>query len=250
MQGDGAYSPEILTFNGVIVTNSAIDQADQGAAVIGYMSKYTNNTFINFIGCQVNKFAAGTKDSTNKMNHCGAFIGKAESLARTVTFNNCIANNIELYNVQNGGLFAGYVNGTCTINGGSANIGTITSRTAGDGGYSMGGLIGKAESILNIEGTTETLVSVKNISIRETTVNSKSEYAGGVAGSAAPTNIQNVDVENIRLDGKNLCGLIGYVNGGADVKNVKISNSYLANCSQSTDQRAVGGFFGIINGAF
>lgn len=247
---DGAYSPEILTFNGVIVTNSAIDQADQGAAVIGYMSKYTNNTFINFIGCQVNKFAAGTKDSTNKMNHCGAFIGKAESLARTVTFNNCIANNIELYNVQNGGLFAGYVNGTCTINGGSANIGTITSRTAGDGGYSMGGLIGKAESILNIEGTTETLVSVKNISIRETTVNSKSEYAGGVAGSAAPTNIQNVDVENIRLAGKNLGGLIGYVNGGADVKNVKISNSYLANCSQSTDQRAVGGFFGIINGAF
>ena len=41
-----------------------------------------------------------------------------------------------------------------------------------------------------------------------------------------------------------------FVNGGADVKNVKISNSYLANCSQSTDQRAVGGFFGIINGAF
>lgn len=256
---DGAYSPKNLTFKNVRVTDSAIDQADQGAAVIGYMSDSTNSNndkTITFSGCSVERFTAGTNNdnSTNKMNHCGAFIGKAnlpKKGERTVTFNNCIANNIELYNVQNGGLFAGYVNGTCTINGGRAATGTITSRTvSGGGGYSMGGLIGKAESTLNIEGTTETLVSVKNISIRETTVNSKSEYAGGVAGSAAPTNIQNVDVENIRLAGKNLGGLIGYVNGGADVKNVKISNSYLANCSQSTDQRAVGGFFGIINGAF
>lgn len=255
---DGAYSPKYLTFENVHVEDSTIDQADQGAAVIGYMSKYTNNTSISFNGCKVNKFTAGTKNLTNKMNHCGAFIGKAESLARTVTFENCTANNIELYNVQNGGLFAGYVNGTCTIkrncttNEGSAVNGTITSRTAVGGGYSMGGLIGKTESTLNIEGTTETPITVQNINIRETKhVNSTSNsYAGGVAGSAASTNIQNVNVENVRLAGKDLGGLIGCVNGGADVKNVKISNSYLANCSESTDQRAVGGFFGIINGTF
>lgn len=256
---DGAYSPKTLTFDDVNVTNSAIDQADQGAAVIGYMSNLTNNKEIRFTGCSVEGFTAGTNNnnSTNKMNHCGAFIGKADSpknVNRSVTFKNCTSTNISMYNVQNGGLFAGYVNGTCTINGGSADIGTITSRTAvGGGGYSMGGLIGKAESTLNIEGTTETpVVSVKNISIRETKdVNSTSKsYAGGVAGSAASTNIQNVDVDNIRLAGKDLGGLIGCVNGSADMKNVKISNSYLANCSQSTDQRAVGGFFGIINGTF
>lgn len=256
---DGAYSPESLTFDGVIVTNSAIDQADQGAAVIGYMSNLTKNIMITFTGCRVDGFTAGAENSTNKMNHCGAFIGKSDSPAkeatstdRQVEFENCTANNIELYNVQNGGLFAGYVNGTCTIKGGSADTGTITSRTAVGGGYSMGGLIGKAESTLNIERTTETPVSVQNISIRETKhVNSTSKsYAGGVAGSAASTNIQNVDVENVRLAGKDLGGLIGYVNGGANVKNVKISNSYLANCSQSTDQNAVGGFFGIINGTF
>ena len=147
------------------------------------------------------------------MNHCGAFIGKADSSAkgatstdRKVEFENCTANNIKLYNVQNGGLFAGYVNGTCTIkrncttNEGSAVNGTITSRTAVGGGYSMGGLIGKTESTLNIEGTTETPISVQNINIRETKhVNSTSNsYAGGVAGSAASTNIQNVDVENVR----------------------------------------------------
>lgn len=256
---DGAYSPESLTFDGVIVTNSAIDQADQGAAVIGYMSNLTKNIMITFTGCRVDGFTAGAENSTNKMNHCGAFIGKADSPAkgatstdRKVEFENCTANNIKLYNVQNGGLFAGYVNGTCTINGGSADTGTITSRTAVGGGYSMGGLIGKAESTLNIEGTTETPVPVNNISIRETKdVNSTSKsYAGGVAGSAALTNIQNVDVENVRLAGKDLGGLIGCVNDSADVKNIKISNSYLANCSQSTDQRAVGGFFGIINGTF
>ena len=251
---DGAYSPENLTFNNVnVTTNSAIDQADQGAAVIGYMSGSTNNKTITFISCRVDDFTAGTKDSTNKMNHCGAFIGKAESpknVNRSVTFKNCTANNIELYNVQNGGLFAGYVNGTCTIKGGSAATGTITSRTAKGGGYSMGGLIGKAESTLNIEGTTETpVVFVKNISIRETLNVNSGEYAGGVAGSAASTNIQNVDVDTIRLAGKDLGGLIGCVNGSADVKNVEISNSYLANCSESTDQRAVGGFFGIINGS-
>ena len=253
---DGAYSPDTLTFNGVNVTesvrNSVIDQADQGAAVIGYMSSSTKNKFITFTSCTVDGFTAGTDNgnSTNKMNHCGAFIGKAESLARTVTFNNCKANNIELYNVQNGGLFAGSVSGTCIINEGSAVNGTITSRTAVGGGYSMGGLIGKAESRLNIEGTTETPISVQNINIRETKhVNSTSNsYAGGVAGSAASTNIQNVDVENVRLAGKDLGGLIGYVNGGADVKNVKISNSYLANCSAT--QNAVGGFFGIIKGTF
>ena len=249
---DGAYSPNNLTFENVSVTGSAIDQADQGAAVIGYMSSSTNNKFITFTSCTVDGFTAGTdnENSTNKMNHCGAFIGKAESLARTVTFNNCTANNIKLYNVQNGGLFAGYVNGTCTINGGSANTGTITSRTAVGGGYSMGGLIGKAESTLKIEGTTKTPISVQNISIRETKhVNSTSNsYAGGVVGSAASTNIQNVNVENVRLAGKDLGGLIGYVNGGADVKNVKISNSYLANCSAT--QNAVGGFFGIIKGTF
>lgn len=262
---DGAYSPESLTFDGVIVTNSAIDQADQGAAVIGYMSNLTKNIMITFTGCRVDGFTAGAENSTNKMNHCGAFIGKADSSAkgatstdRKVEFENCTANNIKLYNVQNGGLFAGYVNGTCTIkrncttNEGSAVNGTITSRTAVGGGYSMGGLIGKTESTLNIEGTTETPISVQNINIRETKhVNSTSNsYAGGVAGSAASTNIQNVDVENVRLAGKDLGGLIGCVNGGADVKNVKISNSYLANCSESTDQRAVGGFFGIINGTF
>lgn len=253
---DGAYSPNNLMFEGVNVTKSAIDQADQGAAVIGYMSNSTKNTMITFTGCMVDDFTAGTDNgnSTNKMNHCGAFIGKADSpknVNRSVTFKNCTANNIELYNVQNGGLFAGYVNGTCTINGGSANTGTITSRTAKGGGYSMGGLIGKAESTLNIEGTTETpVVSVKNISIRETLNVNSGEYAGGVAGSAASTNIQNVDVENIRLAGKDLGGLIGYVNGGADVKNVKISNSYLANCSKDQNQNAVGGFFGIINGTF
>ena len=257
---DGAYSPNSLMFEGVNVTKSAIDQADQGAAVIGYMSGSTNNKTITFISCRVDDFTAGTKDSTNKMNHCGAFIGKAESpknVNRSVTFKNCTANNIELYNVQNGGLFAGYVNGTCTIKGGSANTGTITSRTAKGGGYSMGGLIGKAESTLNIEGTTETIeettktsvVSVKNISIRETLNVNSGEYAGGVAGSAASTNIQNVDVENIRLAGKDLGGLIGCVNGSADVKNVKISNSYLANCSKDSNQNAVGGFFGIINGS-
>lgn len=251
---DGAYSPENLTFNNVnVTTNSAIDQADQGAAVIGYMSGSTNNKTITFISCRVDDFTAGTKDSTNKMNHCGAFIGKAESpknVNRSVTFKNCTANNIELYNVQNGGLFAGYVNGTCTIKGGSANTGTITSRTAKGGGYSMGGLIGKAESTLNIEGTTETpVVFIKNISIRETLNVNSGEYAGGVAGSAASTNIQNVDVENIRLAGKDLGGLIGCVNGSADVKNVKISNSYLANCSKDSNQNAVGGFFGIINGS-
>lgn len=250
---DGAYSPNNLTFENVSVTGSAIDQADQGAAVIGYMSSSTKNKFITFAGCTVGGFTAGTdnENSTNKMNHCGAFIGKAESLARTVTFNNCKANNIELYNVQNGGLFAGYVNGTCTIKGGSAATGTITSRTAVGGGYSMGGLIGKTESRLNIEGTTETPISVQNINIRETKhVNSTSNsYAGGVAGSAASTNIQNVDVENIRLAGKDLGGLIGCVNGSADVKNVKISNSYLANCSKDSNQNAVGGFFGIINGS-
>ena len=259
---DGAYSPKNLTFENVRVEDSAIDQADQGAAVIGYMSNSTKNTKITFKGCTVDVFTAGTDNgnSTNKMNHCGAFIGKAESPAngadstdRKVEFDNCTANNIELYNVQNGGLFAGYVNGTCTIKGGSADTGTITSRTvSGGGGYSMGGLIGKAESTLNIEGTTETPISVQNINIRETKhVNSTSNsYAGGVAGSAVSTNIQNVDVENVRLAGKDLGGLIGCVNGGADVKNVKISNSYLANCSESTDQRAVGGFFGIINGTF
>ena len=264
---DGAYSPKNLMFEGVNVTKSAIDQADQGAAVIGYMSNLTKNTMITFTGCSVDGFTAGTDNgnSTNKMNHCGAFIGKADSPAkgatsteRTVTFNNCTANNIKLYNVQNGGLFAGYVNGTCTINGGSAATGTITSRTvSGGGGYSMGGLIGKAESSLNIERTTETptetpVVSVKNISIRETKdVNSTSKsYAGGVAGSAASTNIQNVDVENVRLAGKDLGGLIGCVNGSANVKNVKISNSYLANCSKDQNQNAVGGFFGIINGTF
>ena len=256
---DGAYSPKSLIFEAVNVTGSDIDQADQGAAVIGYMSNSTKNIMITFKGCKVDGLTAGTENSTNKMNHCGAFIGKAESPVngadstnRKVEFENCTANNIKLYNVQNGGLFAGYVNGTCTINGGSANTGTITSRTAGSGGYSMGGLIGKAESTLNIKETTETtetpVVSVKNISIRETTVNSKSEYAGGVAGSVASTNIQNVDVENIRLAGKNLGGLIGCVNGDADVKNVKISSSYLANCSAT--QNAVGGFFGIINGTF
>lgn len=258
---DGAYSPNSLMFEGVNVTKSAIDQADQGAAVIGYMSNLTKNTMITFTGCSVEGFAAGTDNgnSTNKMNHCGAFIGKtdspvkgATSTDRKVEFKNCTATNINMYNVQNGGLFAGYVNGTCTIKGGSANTGTITSRTAVGGGYSMGGLIGKAESILNIEGTTETpMVSVKNISIRETKdVNSTSKsYAGGVAGSAASTNIQNVDVENIRLAGKDLGGLIGCVNGSADVKNVKISNSYLANCSKDSNQNAVGGFFGIINGS-
>ena len=261
---DGAYSPNTLTFDNVNVTNSAIDQADQGAAVIGYMSDLTNSNngkTITFSGCSVDGFTAGTKNSTNKMNHCGAFIGKADlpkKGERSVTFENCTANNIKLYNVQNGGLFAGYVNGTCTIkrncttNEGSAVNGTITSRTAVGGGYSMGGLIGKTESTLNIEGTTETPISVQNINIRETKhVNSTSNsYAGGVAGSAVSTNIQNVDVENVRLAGKDLGGLIGCVNGGADVKNVKISNSYLANCSESTDQRAVGGFFGIINGTF
>lgn len=255
---DGAYSPKNLTFKNVRVTDSAIDQADQGAAVIGYMSDSTNSNndkTITFSGCSVERFTAGTNNdnSTNKMNHCGAFIGKAnlpKKGERTVTFNNCIANNIELYNVQNGGLFAGYVNGTCTIKGGSANTGTITSRTAKGGGYSMGGLIGKAESTLNIEGTTETpVVFVKNISIRETLNVNSGEYAGGVAGSAASTNIQNVDVENIRLAGKDLGGLIGCVNGSADVKNVKISNSYLANCSKDSNQNAVGGFFGIINGS-
>ena len=250
---DGAYSPNTLTFDNVSVTGSAIDQADQGAAVIGYMSSSTNNKFITFTSCTVDGFTAGTdnENSTNKMNHCGAFIGKAESLARTVTFNNCKANNIKLYNAQNGGLFAGYVNGTCTIKGGSADIGTITSRTAVGGGYSMGGLIGKAESTLNIKETTETpVVSVQNINIRETKdVNSTSNsYAGGVAGSAASTNIQNVNVEKVRLAGKDLGGLIGCVNGRADVKNVKISSSYLANCS--TTQNAVGGFFGIINDTF
>ena len=252
---DGAYSPNNLTFENVSVTGSAIDQADQGAAVIGYMSSSTNNKFITFTSCTVDGFTAGTDNgnSINKMNHCGAFIGKAESLARTVTFNNCTANNIKLYNVQNGGLFAGYVNGTCTIKGGSADTGTITSRTAVGGGYSMGGLIGKAESTLKIEGTTKTPISVQNISIRETkhVSNSTSKsYIGGVAGSAASTNIQNVNVENVRLAGKDLGGLIGCVNGGTDVKNVMISNSYLANCSESTDQRAVGGFFGIINDTF
>ena len=259
---DGAYSPKGLTFDGVIVTNSAIDQADQGAAVIGYMSSSTKNIRITFTSCRVDGvdgFTAGTdnENSTNKMNHCGAFIGKAESPAngatstnRQVEFENCTANNIKLYNVQNGGLFAGYVNGTCTIKGGSADTGTITSRTAVGGGYSMGGLIGKAESTLNIEGTTEARVFVQNISIRETKhVDSTSNsYIGGVAGSAASTNIQNVDVESIRLAGKDLGGLIGCVNGGADVKNVKISSSYLANCSAT--QNAVGGFFGIINGTF
>lgn len=259
---DGAYSPNSLMFEGVNVTKSAIDQADQGAAVIGYMSNLTKNTMITFTGCSVEGFAAGTDNgnSTNKMNHCGAFIGKTDSPAkgatstdRKVEFKNCTATNINMYNVQNGGLFAGYVNGTCTIKGGSANTGTITSRTAVGGGYSMGGLIGKAESILNIEGTTETpMVSVKNISIRETKdVNSTSKsYAGGVAGSAASTNIQYVDVENIRLAGKDLGGLIGCVNSSANVKNVMISNSYLANCSKAQNQNAVGGFFGIINGAF
>lgn len=264
---DGAYSPKGLTFDGVIVTNSAIDQADQGAAVIGYMSSSTKNIRITFTSCRVDGvdgFTAGTdnENSTNKMNHCGAFIGKAESPAngadstdRKVEFENCTANNIKLYNVQNGGLFAGYVNGTCTINGGSAATGTITSRTvSGGGGYSMGGLIGKAESALNIKETAETpetpVVSVQNINIRETKdVNSTSNsYIGGVAGSADSTNIQNVNVENVRLAGKDLGGLIGCVNGGADVKNVKISKSYLANCSAS--QNAVGGFFGIINGTF
>ena len=256
---DGAYSPRELTFDNVSVTDSAIDQADQGAAVIGYMSNLTKNIMITFTSCRVDGFTAGTDNgnSTNKMNHCGAFIGKAESPAngadstdRKVEFENCTANNIKLYNVQNGGLFAGYVNGTCTIKGGSAATGTITSRTAVGGGYSMGGLIGKTESRLNIEGTTETPISVQNINIRETKhVNSTSNsYAGGVAGSAASTNIQNVDVENVRLAGKDLGGLIGYVNGGADVKNVKISNSYLANCSAT--QNAVGGFFGIIKGTF
>lgn len=256
---DGAYSPNNLMYEGVNVTKSAIDQGDQGAAVIGYMSNLTKNTMITFTGCRVDDFTAGTDNgnSTNKMNHCGAFIGKADSPARGATstdrkveFNNCTATNINMYNLQNGGLFAGYVNGTCTIKGGSANTGTITSRTAVGGGYSMGGLIGKAESTLNIEGTTETpVVSVKNISIRETKdVNSTSKsYAGGVAGSAASTNIQNVDVESVRLAGKDLGGLIGCVNGGADVKNVKVSSSYLANCS--TTQNAVGGFFGIINGS-
>lgn len=255
---DGAYSPNNLMFKGVNVTKSAIDQADQSAAVIGYMSNLTKNTMITFTGCSADDFTAGTDNgnSTNKMNHCGAFIGKADSPAkgatstdRKVEFNNCTATNINMYNVQNGGLFAGYVNGTCTINGGSAHTGTITSRTAKGGGYSMGGLIGKAESTLNIEGTTETPLSVNNISIRETKhVDSTTDsYAGGVAGSAASTNIQNVDVDNIRLAGKNLGGLIGCVNGSADVKNVMISNSYLANCS--TTQNAVGGFFGIINGS-
>lgn len=259
---DGAYSPNSLMFEGVNVTKSAIDQADQGAAVIGYMSNLTKNTMITFTGCSVEGFAAGTDNgnSTNKMNHCGVFIGKTDSPAkgatstdRKVEFKNCTATNINMYNVQNGGLFAGYVNGTCTIKGGSANTGTITSRTAVGGGYSMGGLIGKAESIFNIEGTTETpMVSVKNISIRETKdVNSTSKsYAGGVAGSAASTNIQYVDVENIRLAGKDLGGLIGCVNSSANVKNVMISNSYLANCSKAQNQNAVGGFFGIINGAF
>ncbi len=49
---DGAYSPRELTFDNVSVTDSAIDQADQGAAVIGYMSNLTKNIMITFTSCR------------------------------------------------------------------------------------------------------------------------------------------------------------------------------------------------------
>ena len=274
---DGVYSPKSLTFDNVTVRNSKLDQGDWSAALLGYMSSNTKNIAINFNNCSVSDFTAGTSvsnDANKKMNHCGAFIGRsgkpasgASSTTRTITFTNCTTTNIELYNVQNGGSFAGHIMESCNVIviGGSASGCTITSRTSGSSGYSMGGLIGKAESNLTVKAlsssetqTTATSipVTVSDIKINGTTdINKKdiTSYAGGLAGYVGgASNIQNTIVKDAKLVGKNLGGVIGSANSSVSMQNIEVRDSYLANCKDQKERSNpdVGGLVGTVNDTF
>ena len=261
---DAAYSPKNLNFKNVTVAGNqnTLEQADQGAALFGYMSEKTKNISMTFENCKVENFTAGISDEnqniTQKMNHCGAFVGKAEkpgseaeSTTRTVKFINCTAKNINLYNIQNGGMFAGYINGPCEITGGSAVKGMIISRTKGDGGYSMGGLIGKTDSSLTVKKTENSQVTVSAIKINGSKdVGNRDSYAGGLAGYAASADISDVTVDTAKIAGKNLGGVIGGV-GRASMQNVTVKNSRLANCKDKSGygKLNVGGLAGTVTGS-
>lgn len=265
---DGAYVAKDLTFSNVTVKNAALDQADWAGALLGYMSNVStnNNETIMFKNCTVEDFTAGNSGTSSgyKMNHCGALLGKVEASGakknRTVTFIDCTAKRVTMYKVQNGGLFGGHIVVPCTITGGSAETGEITSRSnLTGGGYSMGGLVGKTEGLLKVSASKQdtsdesvTSVNVKNICINGASdVNTDQEsYAGGLAGYAASADISDVTVDAAEIAGKNLGGVIGGV-GSASMQNVTVKDSRLANCKDGRGygRLNVGGLAGTVTGS-
>lgn len=270
---DAEYSPQTLNFSNVSVQDAQLNQGDWGAALLGHMSSRTKNTAINFTKCSVSNFKAGTSDGNGRMNHCGAFIGRstnsgsgATANTRTITFTNCTTNDIKLYSVQNGGSFAGHIVGSCIVNGGSASGCMITSRTEGDSGYSMGGLIGKVDSDLTVTELTltsndtqtpdtNTSVTVSGIKINGTTdiKNNPTSYAGGLVGYVGgKSNIQDTVVKEAKLVGKNLGGVVGGAIGNVKMQNIEVSDSRLANCKDKngSSNPNVGGLVGTVDGTF
>ena len=267
---DGAYVAKKLTFSNVTVKNAALDQADWAGALLGYMSNVStnNNETIMFKNCTVEDFTAGNSGTSSgyKMNHCGALLGKVEASGATpkknrkVTFTDCTAKNIKMYKVQNGGLFGGHIVVPCTIIGGSAENGEITSRwNLNGGGYSMGGLVGKTENFLTVSASKSdtpdrsvTPVYVKNICINGASdvKTDQDSYAGGLAGYVASAEISDVTVDTAKIVGKNLGGVIGGI-GGASMQNVTVQNSCLANCKDQNKRSKlnVGGLAGTVNGS-
>lgn len=264
---DGAYSPSQVVFEKVKVENAELTQADQSAALFGYMSngKNNNNESISFKDCQVKGFQAGI-DGTDRMNHCGAFIGNYDTSStgksRTIKFERCSAEDIRLYNVQNGGLLGGYISGTCTVTGGNVKNGNITSRTQGSSGYSMGGLIGKTGGKLTVRKAESTSsadesgkITISNIKINGTKdISSSSDptsYAGGLAGYAQSADIQDVTVDSVTIAGKNLGGVIGGA-GATSMRNVEVKDSVLANCKDKNGKGKLdtGGVIGTVLGTF
>ena len=264
---DGTYSPNSLKFNKVNVSDATLGQADQGAALLGYMSNLTKNKEINFNECNITDFKAGPTGSTDddRMNHCGTLAGKVEidqeKKGRTVIIKKCRANDVELYRVQNGGLFAGYVEQSCQIIGGGVSAGNITSREKGSSGYSMGGLIGKTDGMLTVrkaESTSNTDKTGEKVTISNIKINGTKDisgnpysYAGGLAGYAQSADIQDVTVDIVKIAGKNLGGVIGGA-GATSMKNVEVKDSVLANCKDKNGkgQPNMGGMIGTVSGTF
>lgn len=258
---DGAYSPNKLIFDHVTAANITLDQADRAAGLFGYMSSSTTgNKQIKFKNCSVTDMTAGVEASSvsYKMNHCGAFIGRSDNAGtspnekeRTVEFEDCTAENITMYNVQNGGLFGGYIAGSCTIKGGSAKTGMLTARTGGGGG--LGGLVGMTDAALRVTGTEEAPVTVADIKMNGTTVKSKgvNGYSGGLAGYAGSASIRNVVVSQVKIAAKNMGGMIGCVGGNVSAQNVEIRDSYLANCKDKGGNAYLntGGLIGTLSGS-
>lgn len=204
---------------------------------------------------KTNSNLCSVEESDNKIG-VGGFAARTANSTGKVTFHEFSLKNIDVYGGTMTGGAIGYIDGynnskkNVTFSNWSIENVNVSKWVQNDG--SSGGLIGWniGYGTLEIKRDSNEDVNIKNLKVTTISAGYKSAAAGGLVGACdfSGVNIENVNANNVTVNGKNVRDMGGLIAGKRNVTNIDINvtSCVLHSIEVSNSEKSTGFTGGII----